>query len=298
MNRPRTYYPMNPLPGISPANANASGYRYVSPHGDSGFRPTANSLTFTFSAKERDLETGYSYFGSRYYSSDLSIWLSVDPMAVKYPSTSPYAYCRNNPIVLIDPNGTFDTRAEARKYRRKHHTGGIVRKNSPDNQFAGTYSIINKRKGLSYTKPNYTQNNASTPLIGLNSDGIVVSAVAHDPRTGREKVSDFDTRFTNKSIDILQSAYLCLVSPINDAWTLIKGQDIFGTPVSEADKKWAAAGLLTFGGSIYLKGVRYLKETNKYIVPEIGTSAAGLSLDIRSGYKTYQNKKSNEKKDN
>jgi hypothetical protein len=37
--------------------------------------------TFTFSAKERDSETGLSYFGSRYYSSDLSVWLSVDPMS-------------------------------------------------------------------------------------------------------------------------------------------------------------------------------------------------------------------------
>ncbi|MBO4655994.1 MAG: hypothetical protein J5644_10650 [Bacteroidales bacterium] len=32
----------------------------------------------TFSAKEKDSETGYSHFGSRYYRSDLSIWLSVD----------------------------------------------------------------------------------------------------------------------------------------------------------------------------------------------------------------------------
>jgi hypothetical protein len=29
-------------------------------------------------------------------------------MAAKYPSTSPYAYCRNNPIILYDPNGMFD----------------------------------------------------------------------------------------------------------------------------------------------------------------------------------------------
>ena len=61
--------------------------------------------TFTFSAKEKDSETGFSYFGSRYYSSDLSIWLSVDPQASKYPSLSPYVYCANNPIKLVDPNG-------------------------------------------------------------------------------------------------------------------------------------------------------------------------------------------------
>ena len=61
--------------------------------------------TYTFSAKERDSETGLSYFGSRYYSSDLSVWLSVDPMAAKYPSLSPYTYCANNPVRVVDPNG-------------------------------------------------------------------------------------------------------------------------------------------------------------------------------------------------
>ena len=60
---------------------------------------------FTFSAKEKDPETGLSYFGSRYYSSDLSVWLSVDPMSAKYPSLSPYVYCANNPVKLVDPNG-------------------------------------------------------------------------------------------------------------------------------------------------------------------------------------------------
>ena len=61
--------------------------------------------THTFFAKERDSETGLSYFGSRYYSSDLSIWLSVDPMSGKYPSLSPYVYCADNPVKLVDPNG-------------------------------------------------------------------------------------------------------------------------------------------------------------------------------------------------
>ena len=65
---------------------------------------TLNS-SHTFSAKEKDSETGLSYFGARYYSSDLSIWLSVDPMSDKYPSPSPYVYCADNPVKLVDPNG-------------------------------------------------------------------------------------------------------------------------------------------------------------------------------------------------
>ena len=30
----------------------------------------------------------------------MTMWLSVDPMAEKYPSISPYAYCAWNPVKL------------------------------------------------------------------------------------------------------------------------------------------------------------------------------------------------------
>ena len=69
------------------------------------YHATSYSARYTFSGKERDEETGFSYFGARYYNSDYSIWLSVDPMSDKYPNMSPYAYCGNNPVKLVDPNG-------------------------------------------------------------------------------------------------------------------------------------------------------------------------------------------------
>ncbi len=110
-----------PLKGPHETRAAFVSYRALAP-GGAGFccrictgtsesRLTANyslltaNWTFTFSAKERDSETGLSYFGARYYSSDLSIWLSVDPMADKYPSLSSYTYCANNPVKLVDPDG-------------------------------------------------------------------------------------------------------------------------------------------------------------------------------------------------
>ena len=42
---------------------------------------------------------------ARYYNSDLSIWISVDPMVDKYPNLSPYTYCTDNPVRLVDPDG-------------------------------------------------------------------------------------------------------------------------------------------------------------------------------------------------
>ena len=56
--------------------------------------------------KEKDYESGFHYYGARYYWSELLTgWLSVDPMVDKYPSISPYNYCIWNPIRLIDPDG-------------------------------------------------------------------------------------------------------------------------------------------------------------------------------------------------
>ena len=59
-----------------------------------------------FAGKELDEETGYGYFGARCMDHELMTgWLSVDPMADKYPNISPYVYCAWNPIKLVDPDG-------------------------------------------------------------------------------------------------------------------------------------------------------------------------------------------------
>ncbi|MBP5541081.1 MAG: hypothetical protein J6X88_05460 [Bacteroidales bacterium] len=59
-----------------------------------------------FTGKEKDEETGYGYFGARYMDHELmTMWLSVDPLADKYPSISPYSYCAWNPVKLVDPDG-------------------------------------------------------------------------------------------------------------------------------------------------------------------------------------------------
>ena len=67
---------------------------------------------FSCTGKERDEETGYSYFSARYLDHTLlTSFLSVDRYASKYPFISPYAYCAWNPIRLIDPTGdTLDIR--------------------------------------------------------------------------------------------------------------------------------------------------------------------------------------------
>ena len=59
-----------------------------------------------YQAHKKDYESGFHYYGARYYWSELlSGWLSVDPMMDKYPGMSPYNFCMMNPINVIDPDG-------------------------------------------------------------------------------------------------------------------------------------------------------------------------------------------------
>ncbi len=76
------------------------GETYVDQRHDSPY-----NTPYRFSGKEKDDETQYSYFGARYYDSDLSVWLSVDPLADKYPGMSPFMYCGGNPVVYKDIKG-------------------------------------------------------------------------------------------------------------------------------------------------------------------------------------------------
>ena len=65
--------------------------------------------------KERDTESGNDYFGARYYSSAMGRFMSPDWSAKIEPvpyaklgdpqSLNLYAYVRNNPLSLTDPNG-------------------------------------------------------------------------------------------------------------------------------------------------------------------------------------------------
>lgn len=46
-------------------------------------------------------------YGARLLSTRTGRWTTMDPLAEKYYSISPYAYCGNNPVNLIDPDGTI-----------------------------------------------------------------------------------------------------------------------------------------------------------------------------------------------
>jgi RHS repeat-associated protein len=85
-------------------------YEEYHPFGTTSYRAGRSATEvsqkrYRYCGKERDEETGLYYYGMRYYAAWICRFISVDPLQHKYPNLSPYAYCANNPIRYIDPDG-------------------------------------------------------------------------------------------------------------------------------------------------------------------------------------------------
>lgn len=72
-------------------------------------RTVSGGYRFGFQGSEKDNEfkgDGNSYTTEfRQLDPRLGRWLSVDPLVLKYPDFSPYNFCKNSPIIFVDPDG-------------------------------------------------------------------------------------------------------------------------------------------------------------------------------------------------
>jgi len=123
-------------------------------------------LPHTFTGKEKDEETGYGYFGARYMDYELmTMWLSVDPMADKYPSISPYAYCAWNPVKLVDPDGRdwYEYTDKETGKKEIRWTDYHSQKQMDENDVDGRYLGVTVEDGDKYYSLFGTTENLKTP---------------------------------------------------------------------------------------------------------------------------------------
>ncbi len=69
---------------------------------------------YKFNGKEMDRMYGLDWYdyGARIYNPTMGRFTTMDPLAEKYYSISPYAYCLNNPMRFTDPTGMAVTEDE------------------------------------------------------------------------------------------------------------------------------------------------------------------------------------------
>lgn len=94
---------------VSDNSGEAYEFFLYSPWGENLYEWNSGTASFSspyrFNGKELDSETGFTYYGARYYDNQLGMWLSVDPFSDKYPSLTPYNFVANNTLSLVDPDG-------------------------------------------------------------------------------------------------------------------------------------------------------------------------------------------------
>jgi RHS repeat-associated protein len=71
------------------------------PYGSESASEGTAEVSYKYTDKEKDT-TGLYYFEARYYDPEIGRFISVDPGK---DGDNWYAYCRNNPVKYVDPNG-------------------------------------------------------------------------------------------------------------------------------------------------------------------------------------------------
>jgi len=129
---------------------------------------------------------------------DICKWLSVDPLADKYPHISPYAYCNWNPLKYLDPDGMWIAVASNDDTGTSYTVvGGIVDKGD-----CNVYVVGNDYDKKSNVKPQGANilGQTATPYSFCNEEGKVVSGSVIDMN---DKSGDvFLARFQNNEIPL------------------------------------------------------------------------------------------------
>ncbi|MDR2206278.1 MAG: hypothetical protein LBE36_09020 [Flavobacteriaceae bacterium] len=186
---------------ITNQNGAATNWYEYMPFGEMLMELTSGDYdnVYKYNGKELDESTGLYYYGARYYDPRTSIWLSVDPLAEKYPNVGAYVYTMNNPIIFIDPTGmaTEDTK-KPNDWVYNFKTNSIYWNDKATSQAtaggnetylgkSGTYTTQDGSTTALYSNGSYTNNfllgelgimNNLDPLIQAGENGPMMSYMA------------------------------------------------------------------------------------------------------------------------
>ncbi len=134
-------------------------------------------------------------FGARYYDSDLSVWLSVEPMNDDYPSTSPYMYVHGNSLALIDPDGTSDDWFMNEKTGEVHYNSRLGKNDA--SQIDKNYVWLGKNDMFGFTE-DQMRAKASNPHEFIAEKADYTGTYIHT-KENNEQVSYDEAHFGGKN---------------------------------------------------------------------------------------------------
>jgi len=175
---------------------------------------------YKFNAKEQDSESDLYYYGARYYDPKTSVWLGVDPMADKYPGLSPFVFCANNPVILVDPDG--------KTFELFDKPGGKSITYSPNMKVpAGASKFVSDAiTGLNFLYNNPEGNNNRVGQIATSE--ISIKVLPQTPSNSSTYNGENRTlRWDNQSADVykdgIQSPIIALAHEIDHASVSVNG---------------------------------------------------------------------------
>lgn len=218
----------------------------------------------------------YSYFRIKYYDSDLSgslrlnpqsevlcgarltspqdlFILSVDPMADKYPDISPYTYCVLNPLTLIDPDGNWPWEPkhirQARKFaRQKNGCISIERRRNGVKIANVGYRSSSSEFGDVFTLRSFAPENYNSKGSINKTSGIALAELWMD-----EPGETFWD-------DLKKSIGATLYSFINEPCEVLTGHTLAGNYINYDEKALSTIDVLSIGlGKFVQKGAQIIK---------------------------------------
>jgi len=251
---------------------------------------TSNSsaLAYRYNGKEMEAMNGLNQmdYGARRRFSWAPIWTVVDPLAEIDYSVSPYAYCKGNPVIFIDPTGMTVELPQPTTSVFIGPNGTIIEHR--DDGDPNVYKVENisewiangkKKDGLEHVGNedpwvNYNNEIGHMYKYFIKHDNWIDDLAMHMRNEGAEEQ---EAEFMKIFKPIVMG--LALLNPLigvqNDIKTIAKGEDIYGNKATSIDKGMAYASILTLGASKYLK------------ILSVGEKAAKILDKMSQGFTIY-----------